>query len=316
MYAEMWFERMTRRIDWSGYFPASVTPFDKEGNIDENSLRGMLRSYMEDGASGIIMLGDNGENWMLTDDERKRVFKIAVEECKGKVTVLGTPTGDYSEERVIELTKYANDIGMDGVMLHAPFRAINEREIIRFYKRISEIGIPMMIYNIPRKLPVNIHTALMKKLVDEVENFVAVKEADRDLWTVSDKIKLIGDEVAVFVGPCPLILPGLQLGAVGYIATSPEFLGKRCEDIIKFVRNNDIKNAVKIHFTICDAYRILDDASLGTWAAKLKYALSLQGKPAGLPRKPILPLTEDQQRVIKQKMTQLGLLEGIKVSAR
>jgi len=161
---------------------------------------------------------------MLTDDERKRVFKIAVEECKGKVAVLGTTTGDYSEERVIELTKYANDIGMDGVMFHAPFRVINEREIIRFYKRISEVDIPMMIYNIPRKLPVNIHTSLMKKLVDEVENFVAVKEADRDLWTVSDKIKLIGDEVAVFVGPCPLILPGLQFGAVGYIATSPEFL--------------------------------------------------------------------------------------------
>jgi len=57
---------MARRIDWNGYFPASVTPFDKDGNIDENSLRGMLRSYMEDGAIGIIMLGDNGENWMLT----------------------------------------------------------------------------------------------------------------------------------------------------------------------------------------------------------------------------------------------------------
>jgi 4-hydroxy-tetrahydrodipicolinate synthase len=299
---------MSRRVEWRGFMPAAVTPFDREGNLNENALRQMLRLLIEDGVSGIVLLGDNGESWMLTDDEKERVFQIGVEECKGKVTIIGTTSGDYDERRVMKLTEYAKSIGMDGVMLHAPHREITESEMLAYYKRVSRLGIPIMIYNIPRKLPVNIETGLMRKLADQIDNFVAVKESDRDFWVLSDKIKLMGDELAFFVGPCSLILPGLQLGAAGYIATSPEFLGRRCEDIIRFIRNHDLENAVKLHYVLCDSYRMLSDASLGTWAAKLKCALELLGKPAGFPRRPIEPLTEEQKQGLQRRMAQIGLI--------
>lgn len=103
---------VAKRIDWRGSFPAVVTPFDKQGNLDEAALREMLRLLMEDGASGVVMLGDNGEWWALTDEEKKTIFDISVDVCSGKIPVIGTTTGYHREEKVIELTQYAKDVGM------------------------------------------------------------------------------------------------------------------------------------------------------------------------------------------------------------
>jgi dihydrodipicolinate synthase/N-acetylneuraminate lyase len=304
---------MVRRVDWNGFFPAVVTPFDREGNFDQDALREMLRILMDDGVSGVVMLGDNGEWWALTEDEKKTVFDIAVKECRGKVTVIGTTTGLQSEKKTIELTQYAKDIGMDGVMLHAPLinaglTKLTEREILDFYKRISKVGIPMLIYNIPRKIPVDMDVNFMKKLADEIENFVAVKEADRNIWHLTDKLRLLGDEIAFFIGPCTLIWPGLSMRAVGYIASSPEFFGRQCEDIIKFVKNKEVEKAVEFHFRLCESYKMVTDLTLGPFRAVHKYALNLVGKPAGYPARPVEPLTEKAKKAIKNKMTELGFL--------
>jgi len=136
------------KVNWTGNFPAVVTPFDRDGAINDAKFLELIELFVSEGAAGIIISGSNGESWALEPDERLHLIRIAAELLKGKLPIIGG-TGGIITPRVVELTKAAKEAGADGAMIMPPYYAmVNRKEVVAHYKAISDgAALPIMLYN-------------------------------------------------------------------------------------------------------------------------------------------------------------------------
>ena len=153
-------------VDWHGSFAVIVTPFAEDGAIDEKAYRQVVDLVIEAGCHGVISAGSTGEFFLMTNDERKRVFSIAVDQAGGRVPVIAGTSAIRTED-VVDLTRHAEDVGCAGTMLLPPiYIGVSDREVIEFYTRVSgEGGLPIMLYNSP--------VAVRKFLTPQLVEFLA-----------------------------------------------------------------------------------------------------------------------------------------------
>ncbi len=167
-------------VNWSGPMPAVTTPFDDEGRIDEQAFADNVSRLMDAGSTGIVAGGCTGEFWALSRDERKRLYRVAVEATAGRGTVI-VGTGAVTVEETVELTKDAEEAGVDGALILPPyFVKLTDDEIVAHFQDVSDrTGLPILLYNIPGNAVNALPPALVARLAD-VENVVAVKESSGD----------------------------------------------------------------------------------------------------------------------------------------
>ena len=170
---------------WHGSFAVIVTPFTRDGDIDEAAYREIVDLVIEDGCHGVISAGSTGEFFLMTADERKRVFAIAADQAGGRIPVLGGTSATRTED-VIDLTRAAAQAKCNGVMVLPPiYVRLQDRELIEFYRRVSEEGgLPVMVYNSPLAVRSNLTPQLVQKLM-QLDNVVAIKDSSRDLQQVA-----------------------------------------------------------------------------------------------------------------------------------
>ena len=188
------------RVDWHGSFAVIVTPFARDGDIDEAAYRKVVDLVIEAGCHGLISAGSTGEFFLMTDDERRRVLSIAVDQTAGRMPVLAG-TSAVGTEDVIGLTRFAAEVGCAGAMVLPPiYIGVDDRELVEFYGRVSgEAGLPIMLYNSPRA----VRTFLTPRLVEQLmgfDNVVAIKDSSLDLRQLNDLVRYCGHELRVFVG--------------------------------------------------------------------------------------------------------------------
>ena len=298
------------RVNWHGSFAVNVTPFTADGDIDEDAYRRNVENVTDAGCHGLIAAGSTGEFFLMTLEERKRVFSIAVDQVAGRIPVLAGTSATRTAD-VVDLTQHAREIGCDGVLLLPPiYIGIDDRELTEFYVRVSEDGgLPIMLYNSPLAVQENMTARFILEL-SEVANIVAVKDSSRDLQQIADLIRFCGDRLRIFVGEENQLLAGMAMGADGAVAMVPQVVGGMAVELYEAAAAGETERAQQLHEKVKRVYDLFD---VGSGYVCMKESMNMLGKPGGYSRPPMLPLTEGQRAQLRRIYEDVGLLETVAV---
>ena len=295
---------------WKGVMHAVVTPFDADGAIDEQAFRENIEIFLAEGVHGVVVAGDNGEEWALTEHEKivlthlaRRIIDEAGSEAKLVVGTSAIPTA-----KVVDTIKHIADAGADGAMVGPPTHLVTATlpELMTRFETIArQGGLPLVLYNNPRRTQINLTPEIVDRLAD-IDRIVSIKDSVRDFAQHSATIDRARDRINVMLGPCTQIFPAVLLGGAGYISTGPDILGRAGVEYYDDLVAGRVEKAASVHFKLQRVYAALN--GIGTWPASLKAALDLVGKRGGYPRAPILPLSPADRERIRVVLAEAGLL--------
>jgi 4-hydroxy-tetrahydrodipicolinate synthase len=203
---------------WSGVFPALTTQFQPDQSLDLEATQRHVEVLINNGATGLVMLGSLGENVTLEPQEKRAVMEMAIRAARGRVPVL-SGVAETSTAGAIRYTREMEKIGADGVMvLPAMVYKSDPRETIAHFRAVARAtGLPILVYNNPIAYGVDITPKMFAELADE-KNLVAIKESSADVRRITDLINEVGDRYTIFTGVDDLALESIMLGAKGWIA--------------------------------------------------------------------------------------------------
>lgn len=297
---------MKKGTEFRGYNVVVVTPFTREGEIDERAYLEIVDRMVEYGATGIVVTGCTGEFWAMSLEERKRLFKLTAhhlgDRAKVICSVMAVTTGE-----VLELTQAAKNVGADGVMCLPPHGVVcTRREVTELYRTISgSVDIPIMVYNLPVRAGINITPDVVDELAD-IENVVAIKESSNNINQIVETIMVAGDRISIFVGYEHGALPGIIMGAEGVTSVLPQIMGKDAIDLCFYALSGEIDKARPLQFKVFKVFNGMEGA--GNFPAWFKEAMNQLGYPAGYPRLPQLPLTEEEKAQVTRVLQEVGLV--------
>jgi 4-hydroxy-tetrahydrodipicolinate synthase len=295
------------RHSLGGFVPAVVTPFTPAGEIMEEGFAEIVGWLIGNGARGICVAGDNGESWTLSAAERARLTAIALKVAAGRVPVMTGCTAPSAAQSVV-YARAAAEAGADGLLMMPQTYVLkaSTAELLRRFEAVAKaVPLPIVAYNSPRR------TGGIELSLDDLDRLtgvapiIGIKESHRDFFHHSHLLHRFRDRMAVMVGPCHFIFPGIALGAAGFIATGPELLGSDAARIMEVGRAAPSPELAVLHHKLTVAYQAL--MGTGTWPAALKAALNLMGLPAGVPRDPVLPLEGEVLEGLKRRLADVGL---------
>jgi 4-hydroxy-tetrahydrodipicolinate synthase len=288
-----------------GNVPAVVTPFTRAGDIMMDAFEALVRWHVDQGADGICVAGDNGEIWSLSAEERRQLAGTAVRVVAGRVPVImGVST--TTAKQTIAYAQGAAEAGVDALMIgpQSYVMKATTKELVQRMEAIHRaVPLPVVLYNSPRRTNISLTIETMTALT-EAADVVAVKEASRDFFYLSHVIRHFADRLAVMVGPAPYILPGIALGAAGFISSGPELLGGLAATLMTQATAAPTPALRETQYRMTRVYETL--MSLGTWPAALKAGHKLIGREAGVPRDPVLPLEPDGVAVLGAVLRECG----------
>jgi 4-hydroxy-tetrahydrodipicolinate synthase len=289
-----------------GQVVAPIKPFSATGELLLDAFREVLRWHISCGCGGFMVAGDNGEAWALTREELALVTRTAKDEAKGRVPVF-VGTSAITARETIALSQLVRDAGADGLVVQPQSYVLNgtHDEIVRRYAAISKaVPLPMLLYNHPGRTGVNMTPDILAAVCD-VSPVVGLKEASDNFLQLSQIIERFSERFAVLTGPAHYIIPGILLGAVGYISTGPELLGKEAPKILA-VDKMSISERRDLHSRITGLFQAVQFT--GTRPAGIKAALAMLGLPAGIPREPLLPLNAADQAKVRDALVRYRAL--------
>lgn len=286
-------------MDFGQVVTAMVTPFNKEGEIDFSATKNVIEHLITNGTDAVVVAGTTGESPTLSTEEKIALFKFVVQEVKGRIPVIAG-TGSNNTRASIELTQEAENCGVDGIMLVAPYYNKPSQEgLYQHFKVISEATkLPVMIYNIPGRTACNIDVDTIVRL-SEVDNIVCVKEASGDLDAMAEIIHRTSDDFLLYSGDDGLTLPVLAIGGVGVVSVAAHIVGNEMQKMIQTFKKGNVIEAGTIHRELLPIFKALFTAPSPT---PLKAVLNMQGIEVGDVRLPLVPLNEEQLRELKKQV--------------
>ena len=294
-------------VDWHGSICAVVTPFTKDGALDLEAYDSNVERLLGEGVHGIVVSGCTGEAWALSAQEKLLLSKRTVELVARRVPVIAGTTCIRTEE-VIELSQKIIQTGVDGVMVSAPYDCLpGQEEIYQHFKAISDaLHFPLLVYNIPSRLGVNLSMGLLDRLAD-LDSVVAVKQSSANYMDVFKTLETVKDRIRVIVGySSNRGLPCVALGADGFTSTSDlQVVGRPAVELYEASAAGDMERA-RVLQSLC--YRVASAVSAaGTFPASLKSAMNLVGRGGGYPRRPLLPVTGEKLEQLAAVLSSAGL---------
>lgn len=298
---------MAKKFLIRGNCPAVVTPFDVAGEIRYEDFARLVAWHIEKGADGIVVAGDNGESWALTLEERGKLAATAVKVAAKRVPVVMGASG-ISAKQSIAYAESAANAGVDALMTGPQsyvMKATTKELVQRFEALHKAVPLPIMLYNSPRRTNISLTIETMQAIT-EAAPIVALKEASRDWFYVSHVIHHFGEKLAVMMGPNPYIIPGIMLGASGFVSSGPELFGGLAATFMGFADKPLSPQTRELHWKLTKLYDTL--MGTGTWPSALKAGHALIGLPGGLPRDPVQPLDAEATAALAAVMTEIGIL--------
>jgi len=276
---------------------AMVTPFDHKGHIDFSKTTQLVNHLIENGTDSIVVAGTTGESPTLTKEEKIALFKHVVKVVDKRVPVIAG-TGSNNTYASIELTKKAEELGVDAVMLVAPYyNKPNQEGLYQHFKTIAEnTSLPVMIYNIPGRSVVNILPETVVRL-SKISNIVAVKEASGDLNAMTTIIANTDEEFLLYCGDDGLTLPALAIGGAGIVSVASHVVGNEMQEMVQAFLNGENAKAAKIHQKLLP---VMEGLFKAPSPAPVKTALQLKGMDVGSVRLPLVPLTEQERTTLAE----------------
>lgn len=285
-----------------GSIVALVTPF-KEGKIDEKSFRNLIQWHLKEGTHALLVSGTTGESATLTEEEKRRLFEIALEEAKGKVPLIaGTGTNDTA--KTLKLTKMAEEMGMDAVLLVTPYyNKPTQKGLYEHYKYIAtNTQIPIILYNVPGRTAVNLLPDTVAKLA-KYPNIVAIKEACGDLKQVSELFLICPQEFVVLSGDDFTAYATVVLGGKGVISVAANVMPKEMAQFMDAALEGNHDKARELHYYLYPLFKILFIETNPVPAKEALYLMGMIDTPEV--RLPLTGLSENSFDQLKKVLREI-----------
>ena len=235
------------RTAFTGLGTALVTPFRKDGSLDEAAVRRLVRRQIDAGVHFVSPCGTTGEAPTLSHSEKIRVVQLVVDEAAGRVPVLAG-AGGYDTREVIELAREYERIGVDGILSVTPYYNKPTQEgLFQHYKAIAEsTRLPIVLYNVPGRTGVNLETATVLRL-SALRTIVGVKEASGSLVQMSEIVASAPSEFFLLSGDDPIAVAVMSVGGRGLISVASNVVPAEMTQIIELAEKGDFAGARKLH---------------------------------------------------------------------
>jgi 4-hydroxy-tetrahydrodipicolinate synthase len=274
---------------------AMVTPFDIKGHVDFAKTTKLVNYLIENGTESIVVAGTTGESPTLSKEEKLALFEHVVKVVDKRVPVVAG-TGSNNTYATIELTKKAEQLGVDGIMVVAPYyNKPNQEGLYQHFKAVAEsTKLPIIVYNIPGRSVVNVQPDTVIKL-SKIPNIAAVKEASGDLNAMTKIIANTDEDFLLYSGDDSLTLPVLAIGGTGVISVASHVIGNDIQEMVQAFLNGNHEAAARKHQEILPVMQGLFAAPN---PAPVKTALQLKGLDVGSVRLPLVQLTEQERNTL------------------
>ena len=280
-----------------GSIVALITPF-KNNILDEDVYRKLIHYHIKNGTKGVVPGGTTGESPTLSHDEHRKIIDIAVKECSGKIPVIAG-TGSNSTAEAVELSKYAEKAGSNALLVVTPYYNKPTQEgLYEHYKKINDnVGIPIIIYNIPSRSVIDMSVETMTKLY-ELKNITGVKDATGDLNRVEQQLKSMGKEFIQLTGNDDNALEFNKRGGVGSISVTANIAAKLCSDFQNSCANN-FEGSEKLDKILQPVHTAM---FIESNPSPVKYAASLLGMCKPDVRLPLVQVKEETKKRISEAL--------------
>ena len=291
-----------------GVYPALITPFTKDDEVDKEGLRRLVEYVIEGGVAGIVPCGTTGESATLSHKEHEEVIDVVVD-CSKVPVIAGT--GSNNTKEAIEFTKHAADAGADACLLITPYyNKPNVKGLKEHFKRIGDsVEIPLILYNIPSRTAQNVSAGTMVELASEITNIKGVKEASGDLKQVGAIIRSVAErglEFTVVAGDDFLTLPIMSLGGKGVISVAANIAPREMTEMVDAMLKEEVEKAKEINIRL---FSLFEAMFLETNPIPVKKAAEMMGLVAtGSVRLPLGALSEGNEGKLRKVLEGLGMV--------
>lgn len=290
---------------FEGVFTALITPFTRDGKLDEQALRKLVDFQIDRGIDGLVPVGTTGESPTLSPEETEQVIRIVVEQTGGRVPVIAG-TGSNCTDKAIHMTEKAKQIGATASLQVAPYynKPTGEGFFRHFTAIADAVDLPMVIYNIPGRTGKNIENPVMLKLAKH-KNIVAVKEASGNISQMMDLIAKKPKDFAVLSGDDNLTYPLMALGGKGVISVASNAVPDRMKDLTHTALKGDWDRARKLHYELLPLFKAI---FLETNPIPIKATMAMKGFVEERYRLPMCPMSGENKKALTEVLEQLKIL--------
>ena len=297
---------MTMRIDWlRGCATALVTPFRKDGSIDDECFKSLVERQIKNGVKLLVPCGTTGESVTMSEEERLRVIRMTVEVAAPLKAKVIAGTGSNNTAATIDFTRKAREAGADAALVVAPY--YNKPTQDGLFAHFAEIAksvkkFPLMLYNVPGRTASNISAETTLKLAEKFENIVATKEASGSFSQIMEIIQNRPKNFRVFSGDDATTLPLISIGADGLVSVCSNEIPKETARMVENALKGAWTSARKIHYQILD---LMEANFIEASPAPCKFVMSEMNLLEENLRLPLVPVTEPAQKKLREILNDL-----------
>lgn len=275
---------------------ALITPFTNDDRVDFEKLGKLLDYHLENSTDAIIINGTTGESATLTDEEKVEIIKFTVDRVNKRVPVIAG-TGSNNTKHAIEMSKKANELGVDGLLVVTPYyNKGNENGIYEHYRLIAEaVSCPIILYTVPSRTGVNLSINLLKKL-SQIDNIVAIKEASGNISYAGEIAREV-PELDIYSGNDDMTIPLMSLGAIGVISVSANIIPKIVHNMCMEFLEWDIERARTLQL---EYNSLVDSLFIEVNPVPIKEAMNYLGYEVGKCRLPLGEMMEENREKLYQ----------------
>lgn len=283
---------------------AIITPFNENG-IDYEKLRELLEWHIKESTDAIVICGTTGEATTMTEQEKKDAIKFTVDVVKKRIPVIAG-TGGNNTNTSIEMSLYAESVGVDGLLIITPYyNKTNAEGLLMHFKAINNaVKTPIILYNVPSRTNMNITPESLLKLT-ELNNVVAIKEASGDISQIAKMKALCGDKIDIYSGNDDQIIPILSLGGIGVISVAANIIPKTVHDMCDLYLSGDCFKATKLQLEYLE---LMNNLFIETNPIPVKTAMNVIGMNVGELRLPLYKMNDKNKETLVNTLKKYNLL--------
>ena len=290
---------------FKGSAVAIITPFTKDNKVNFPKLKELIEWQIEEKTDAIVICGTTGEASTLTKEEKEQTIKFTVSTVNKRVPVIAG-TGTNNTEASIEMSKYAESVGVDGLLIITPYyNKTNSKGLIKHFEAINnEVNTPIVLYNVPSRTGVNISPKQLLEL-SKLNNVVAIKEASGNISQIVEMKALCGNSIDIYSGNDDQIIPIMSLGGAGVISVLANIMPKEVHNIAYSYLSGDHNKALTIQLDTLDLNKIL---FIETNPIPVKTALNFMGKDVGGFRLPLYDMDDNNIKLLEETLRKYNLI--------
>lgn len=287
---------------------AMVTPFNADGSVNYEKAADLAEWLINNGSDGLVVAGSTGEAATMSAEEKLELFRVVVNRINKRVPVIAG-TGSNNTADSIKMTKMAEAMGVDGVLIVGPY--YNKPTQEGFYQHFAAVAqstaLPIIVYNVPGRTASNIAPATVARLAEDFENIVAIKEAAGNVAQVAELYAVLPEDFTIYSGDDGLILPFMSVGATGLISVLSNIGGGILQDVMQAYEDGRVKEAAKLNAKMVP---LANAMFIETNPIPVKAAVTLvTGIDAGQPRLPLTPMEAANKAKMTVVLQEYGLVK-------